>query len=285
MLGHKLYQILGTRFLDTSCTIRGGTDEAALRRVDLLQHDSVIPEVDVTDFDRLAALLSDLRPDVVVNCVGIVKQREAARDAIPSITVNALLPHHLAAICQTINARLIHFSTDCVFSGTEGGYTEDDPSDATDLYGRTKFLGEVGGPVALTLRTSIIGRELTHWSSLLEWFLAQDGQKVKGYRRALYAGLTTNRMAHLVGDIIEHHPDLTGLFHVVGPWIPKYDLLVQIRDAFGLSIEIEPDDEVVIDRTLDGSRFAAATGSSPSTWQEMVTELANDPTPYESWGR
>jgi dTDP-4-dehydrorhamnose reductase len=285
MLGHKMFQVLGARFADISCTIRGKTSAAELRRVELFQSDSVIPEVDVTDVDRLAALLSDLTPDVVVNCVGIVKQRDTARDAIPSITVNSLLPHHLAAICETINARLIHFSTDCVFSGDKGAYTEDDPSDARDLYGRTKFLGEVHGPAALTLRTSMIGRELTHRSSLLEWFLAQDGQKVKGYRKALYAGLTTNRMAYLVGAIIEHHPDLTGLFHVAGPWIPKYDLLVQIRDAFGLSIEIESDDEVVIDRTLDGSRFAAATGFSPPTWQEMVTELANDPTPYESWGR
>jgi dTDP-4-dehydrorhamnose reductase len=188
-------------------------------------------------------------------------------------------------MCETIDARLIHFSTDCVFSGAEGAYTEDDPSDAQDMYGRTKFLGEVGGPAALTLRTSIIGRELTRRSSLLEWFLDQDGQKVKGYRRALYAGLTTNRMSHLVGDLIEHHPDLTGLFHVAGPWISKYDLLIQVRDAFGLSIEIDPDDEVAIDRTLDGSRFEAATGFCPPTWREMVTELANDPTPYESWRR
>jgi dTDP-4-dehydrorhamnose reductase len=285
MLGHKMYLLLGSRFPDTSCTMRGKTSDAELRRIELLQNDSVIPEVDVTDFDRLDALFSDLRADVVVNCVGIVKQRDTARDAIPSITVNSLLPHHLAAICETINARLIHFSTDCVFSGDKGGYTEDDESDARDLYGRTKFLGEVHGPATLTLRTSIIGRELAHRASLLEWLLAQDGHKVKGYRKALYAGLTTNAMAHLVGDLIEHHPDLTGLFHVAGPWIPKYDLLVQIRDAFGLSIEIEPDDEVVIDRTLDGSRFAAATGFSPPTWQEMVTELANDPTPYESWGR
>lgn len=283
MLGHKMYQVLGSRFPDTYCTIRGRTDEAALKRVDLLQHDSVIPEVDVTEFDHLATLVSSLRPAVVVNCVGIVKQRDSARDAIPSITVNALLPHRLAAICETINARLIHFSTDCVFSGAKGSYVETDSSDATDLYGRTKFLGEVGEHPALTLRSSIIGRELTHFSSLLEWFLAQDGGRVRGYRQALYSGLTTNCMAALVGDLIEHHPDLTGLFHVAGPRISKYDLLVEVRDAFGLSVEVEPDDEVVIDRTLDAKRFTEVTGFVPPTWEEMVSELANDPTPYESW--
>jgi len=283
MLGHKMYQVLGSRFPDTHCTIHGPADDPALARIDLLQRDSVIPEVEVTNFDRLAALMKDLRPAVVVNCVGIVKQRDAAHDAIPSITVNALLPHHLATMCEKINARLIHFGTDCVFSGAKGAYTEDDPSDAQDLYGRTKFLGEVDGPSALTLRTSIIGRELTHHASLLEWFLAQSHGAVKGFRKALYAGLTTNRMAHLVGDIIEQHPDLTGLYHVAGPWISKYDLLHIIRDAFDLDITIIPDDSVVIDRTLNGDRFAAATGFQPPSWTEMVAEVASDPTPYESW--
>ncbi len=285
MLGHKMYQQLGSRFPDTYCTVRGEPGSDLLHRVELLQHDTVITGVDVTDSDRLTALFGELEPDVVVNCVGVIKQRAEAQDAIQSITVNSLLPHQLAATCETIDARLIHFSTDCVFSGARGAYREADPSDARDLYGRSKYLGEVVGAAALTLRTSIIGRELSHHASLLEWFLGQTGRAVKGYRRALFAGLTTNRMAHLVGDLIAHHPDLNGMYHVAGPWISKHDLLIQIRDAFGLSIEIEPDDDVVIDRTLVADRFAAATGYSPPSWEEMVKELANDPTPYESWRR
>lgn len=283
MLGHKMYQVLGSRFPDTYCTIRGLASDPELRKVDLLQQGSVIPDVDVTDFESVETLLRYRSPDVVVNCVGIVKQREDAQAAIPSITVNSLLPHRLADICRRLGTRLIHFSTDCVFNGTQGSYVETDPSDATDLYGRTKFSGEVSEHPALTLRSSIIGRELTHFSSLLEWFLAQDGGSVRGYRRALYSGLTTNRMAALVGDLIEHHPDLTGLFHVAGPPISKYDLLVEVRDAFGLAVELVPDDEVVIDRTLDAKRFTEVTGFVPPTWEEMVSELADDPTPYESW--
>jgi dTDP-4-dehydrorhamnose reductase len=283
MLGHKMYQILGARFPEVYCTIVERPGDPPLTRVDLLQRNSVMSGVDVTDTGKLQVLLEDLEPGTVVNCVGMVKQRREARDAIPSITLNALLPHQLARMASGIRARLIHFSTDCVFSGSRGGYRENDPSDADDLYGRSKYLGEVSEPPALTLRTSIVGRELTNHASLLEWFLAQKGHTIKGFRRVLYSGLTTTRMAHLVGDLIEHHPNLRGLYHVAGPWISKYELLCQARKAFGLDIEIVPDDEEVNDRTLDAERFRAATGYCAPSWPEMLAEVAADPTPYQSW--
>jgi len=219
----------------------------------------------------------------VVNCVGIVKQRPEAHDAIPSITLNALLPHQLAEMAGGIGARVIHFSTDCVFSGRKGAYREDDVSDAEDLYGRTKFLGEVAGPSALTLRTSIIGRELANFASLLEWFLAQEGTTISGFRRVMYSGVTTNYMARLVGDLVEYHPDLSGLHQVTGPWISKYDLLCLARDAFGVDIDIVPDDTEVNDRTMLGERFSSVTGIEPPSWEEMLAEVAADDTPYESW--
>jgi dTDP-4-dehydrorhamnose reductase len=283
MLGHKMFQILRERFDNVLCTLWGHPSDKTFERVELLQRDTVIPGVDASDFSLLSKLLADLRPTKVVNCIGIVKQRREAHDAIPSITLNALLPHQLAKMAAGIGARLIHFSTDCVFTGSRGGYREEDPSDADDLYGRTKYLGEVSDPPALTLRTSIIGRELTNHASLLEWFLAQNGRSIKGFRKVLYSGLTTNRMAHLIGDLIEDHPDLHGLYQVAGPWISKHDLLCLAREAFGLDIEIVPDDEQVNDRTMCADRFFAATGYRTPSWPEMLAEVAADPTPYQSW--
>ncbi len=284
MLGHKVFQTLRARHPETVATLRGKVSEPPYDRVELLQGAGIVEGVDVADFDALRSLIAEVRPDVVVNCVGVIKQRDAASDAIPSITVNALAPHRIAEMCGEAGARLIHFSTDCVFDGRRGNYTEDDPSDAEDLYGKTKFLGEVPGEDhALTLRSSIVGRELAHFESLLEWFLSQGGGKVRGFTRAMYSGLTTNRMARLVAELVGDHPDLCGLYHVAGPVISKHDLLVEARRAFGLDVEIEPDGGVVIDRTLNASRFEAATGFRPPSWGEMLSEVASDPTPYESW--
>jgi dTDP-4-dehydrorhamnose reductase len=283
MLGHKMFQILGARFPETYATMRGRPGDEPYSRVTLLQGDSVIPDVNATDLSGLERVLADLRPSVLVNCIGIVKQRPEAHDAVPSITLNSLLPHQLAAMSAGIGARLIHFSTDCVFSGRHGPYREDDPADAEDLYGRTKYLGEASAPPALTLRTSIIGRELASFASLLEWFLAQRGKTIKGFRRVLYSGVTTNQMASLVGDLIEGQPGLSGLYQVAGPWISKHDLLCLARDAFRLGVEIVPDDAEVNDRTMYGDRLAAATGWRSPSWEEMLEEVAKDPTPYQSW--
>jgi dTDP-4-dehydrorhamnose reductase len=283
MLGHKMFQVLRGRFADTWCTIRNPAADGALRRVGLFQGEGVIGGVRADDFASLRTLLSDLKPQVVVNCIGIIKQRSQAKTAIPSITLNALLPHKLAETCQEWGGRLIHFSTDCVFSGRRGGYTEDDLADAEDLYGRTKYLGEVAADNAVTLRTSIIGRELTHHQSLLEWFLRQDHATVRGFTLARYSGTTTNRLAEVVGDIIEYHPALSGLYQVTGQTISKHDLLCLIRDAYKMDVEIIPDETVLCDRSMKGDRFRRATGHASPPWTELIAQLANDPTPYENW--
>jgi dTDP-4-dehydrorhamnose reductase len=283
MLGHKMFQTLtGDRF-NTHATVRQAVEKSPAAAIGASSDGRFIGDVDVSDFGTVDALLDEIRPDVLVNCVGVIKQRDAAHDSIESIAINSLLPHLLAEKCGEIGARSIHFSTDCVFDGEKGAYEESDPSDAKDLYGRTKYLGEIYSPGSLTLRSSIIGRELYNNASLIEWFLAQNGKKVRGFAKALYAGLTTNRMSALVRDLILDHPDLSGMYQVSGPWISKYDLLLLVRDAFELDIEIERDEEVDIDRTLVGDRFSADTGFVAPSWQEMVTELATDPTPYESW--
>jgi dTDP-4-dehydrorhamnose reductase len=283
MLGHKVFERLHRSFPDSWCTLHGAPTDPPLNRVELFQDRRVISHVDVLHTFEFHAMLRKFRPDVLVNCVGVIKQRVAANAALPSIRINALLPHELAALCAEWDGRLIHFSTDCVFSGRRGGYSELDISDAEDLYGRTKYLGEVATPNALTLRTSIIGRELKDHTSLLDWFLSQRGKTVRGFRRVIYSGVTTNQMADLVARVIGDTPMLSGLYQVVSEPISKYDLLKLVRDAYEVDIEIEPDDREISDRSMRGDKFRHATGWRAPSWPEMVRELALDLTPYKQW--
>ena len=282
MLGHKMFQTLGKRFAETWCTIRRSLADPVLGKIDIFRNGRVL-EIDATDFSCLEKALLDRRPRVIVNCIGVVKQRPEAAAPIPSIVINSLLPHRLLEICQRWDGRLIHISTDCVFSGRKGGYAETDISDAEDLYGRTKFLGEVQGQSALTLRTSMIGRELFHFQSLLEWFLSQRGGQVKGFTRALLSGVTTNLLCEVVADIIADHSRLSGLYQVTGPTISKFELLGVLRDAYGLDIQIEPDTDFACDRSMRGEKFQQATGFRSPTWPELAAQLVADPTPYDAW--
>jgi dTDP-4-dehydrorhamnose reductase len=283
MLGHKLFQHLRQRHPDTYCTVRGSIHDPALRSVKLFQTGHIIENCELTDFRALQRLLSGYRPQILVNCAGIVKQRADAKRAVPSILLNALLPHQLSELSAKWGGKLIHFSTDCVFSGKRGNYDEEDLPDAGDLYGRTKALGEVTTGSAITLRTSIIGRELVHSESLLEWFLKQNHSCVFGYTRAMYSGVTTNYMAKVVANLIEGYPNLSGLYQVTSQTISKCELLCLIRDAYKLDIEITPDTDFFCDRSMKGDRFAKATGRICPPWPELVAELANDDTPYEEW--
>lgn len=282
MLGHKVFQSLAQRFSDTWCAMRGQRSDPRWQRLHLFEGTRVRDGLDAMDLDSVDALLRELRPSVVVNCVGAIKQRAEAQEAIASITLNALLPHRLTAVAQEWGARIIHFSTDCVFSGAKGRYTEEDQSDVTDLYGMTKHLGEVANRNAITLRTSFIGRELHHHQSLLDWFLAQEHTKVRGYRRVWWSGVTSNHLADVVAGVIENHQQLSGLYHVSSGRISKYELLLRLRDGLDLDIEVTPDDSVECDRSLEGQRFEGATGYRCPPWDELIKQLARDPTPYES---
>jgi dTDP-4-dehydrorhamnose reductase len=277
MLGHKLWQVFRERF-DTFVTVRRPLDPAWVNVV--FDPDRVIEGVSAEDVDRVRRALASTRPDAVVNCIGIVKQAAAAKDPLPSITVNSLFPHQVAELCRSAGARLLHVSTDCVFSGRQGRYTEEDVPDPIDLYGRSKLLGEAEGPGALTIRTSIIGRELDSSNGLVEWFLAQDGSTVSGYRRAIFSGLTTAALSEQVARVLEEHPELEGIRHVAAEPIGKYDLLCLLKQAYELDIEVNPDDAVVIDRSLDGSAFERETGLGAPGWADMIEAMASDETPY-----
>ncbi|MBN1364268.1 MAG: SDR family oxidoreductase [Syntrophaceae bacterium] len=283
MLGHKVFQNLSTRYPGTRCTIFGSLFDPFYKAIPLFASKNTIEKVNAMDFQALKKRLEKEKPDFIINCIGIVKQRDEGKMAIPSITINSLLPHLLADWAATWGGRVIHFSTDCVFSGKKGNYSEDDPSDAEDLYGKSKYLGEVATQNALTLRTSIIGRELSQFKSLLEWFLAQKGKKVKGFKKVIYSGVTTNHIAELVGKIISDYPKLSGLYQVTAPAINKYSLLCSLRAAYDLDIKIVPKDSEIIDRSMNGERFRKVTGYKEPTWNELLEQLIGDDTPYEQW--
>lgn len=225
--------------------------------------------IDAQVADSLALALAAVRPDVVINCIGMVKQRVQAEDPLVAIPLNALLPHRLARLCALAGARLVHVSTDCVFSGSRGHYTEADFPDANDLYGRSKYLGEVDYENAVTLRTSVIGHELAGAQGLLGWFLAQSGP-AKGFRKAVFSGLPAVELARVMRDHVIPRPGLRGVYHVSADPISKYDLLRLVADVYGKDTTVEADDRLVIDRSLDSQRFRAATGYVPPSWPQLV---------------
>ena len=280
MLGHRVWRELRDHSHAFAAVRRPYRDYAPLGWFDA---STVIESTDVLSDDDLARAVDAAQPDVVVNAVGIVKQRVDAGDAVQSISINALLPHKLAALCARSGARLIHLSTDCVFSGAHGNYTETDVPDARDLYGRSKLLGEVTAPRCVTLRTSMVGREIGSARGLFEWFIAQRGQSVRGFTRARFSGLTTAELSRVIRDVALRHTEFRGVWHVAGEQISKYDLLSLLNDTLGLGTTITADESFVCDRTLDATRFMYATGYRPPTWAEMVAELAADPTPYDDW--
>jgi dTDP-4-dehydrorhamnose reductase len=228
----------------------------------------------VRDEKAVRDAVGAFRPEVVINASGVVMQRHEASAAIPSIEVNALFPHRLAALCRDVNARLVQYSTDCVFSGRKGAYSEAETPDPVDLYGRSKLLGEPGGAACLTLRTSMIGPELWRKTGLLEWFLAQKGS-APGYRRAIFSGLTTLEHARIIEQILAPASWKPGLYHLSAAAISKFDLLLMIKRRFQLDIEVIADDRVVVDRSLDSRRFREAFGYRPPAWEEMIDELAS----------
>jgi dTDP-4-dehydrorhamnose reductase len=272
MLGHQLLMLLRERH-EVRVTLR--QEFAAYANVPLFSLQNSFNGVDVRVSDRLLAVLSEFHPDAVVNAVGIVKQRPDGLDVIPNLEINALLPHRLALICRAIGARLIHISTDCVFSGDRGQYREDDRPDPVDIYGHSKLLGEVVQPGVMTLRTSIIGRSLHRNTSLIDWFLQQSG-RIKGYRNAIFSGFTTKELSRVIEMLLERHAAASGLYHLSSNPISKYNLLMGLRDRLGRAIDIVADDSVRIDRSLDSSRFRAQFAYLPPSWEGMLDELAAD---------
>ncbi|WP_092335361.1 dTDP-4-dehydrorhamnose reductase family protein [Desulfosporosinus hippei] len=274
MLGHTLFRYLSKdpRF-DVYTTVRSAKVLSDWLPADWMK--KVYGEVDVFNGDSLTKLFSDVSPDIVVNCIGVIKQVPKAQDPLTTISTNALLPHTIAKLCSATGSRLIHISTDCVFSGEKGDYLESDVADALDLYGRTKLLGEVDYPDCVTLRTSIIGHELKGYYGLVEWFLGQK-EKVYGFSEVIYSGLPTIEIARIIRDNVIPDKEMIGLYHVSANPISKFELLKLIKAQYNKNVEIEPNNNVRIDRSLDSTRFRSLTGYNPPSWKDLVHEMYLD---------
>jgi len=270
MLGHQLFKSLRSRH-DARVTLRQRL--SAYKEYSLFSAENAYEGMEVGSVDGLIEVLGEFRPEAVVNAVGIVKQRSTAKESVPSLEINSLFPHRLAGLCKAADIRMVHMSTDCVFSGRKGMYQEEDLSDAEDLYGRTKYLGEVYESHCVTLRTSIIGKELSRKQGLLEWFLSQRGS-VQGFRNALFSGFTTLELSRIIEKILTEHPGKGGLYHVSSDPISKFDLLTLIKRKMGLRIDIIPAEEPRLDRSLDSTRFRKKFHYTPPAWGEMIEELS-----------
>lgn len=270
MLGGALFKKYSN---DAEMVVFGtARSNSALNYFDKKDHQRIICNVDIGSDNSLIEVFENINPDVVINCIGLVKQVSEANNPLQAIAINALFPHRVAALCKIVKARMIQISTDCVYSGAGGNYVECDFADANDLYGRSKFLGEVGYPNTITLRTSIIGHELQGHRSLIDWFLSQN-TSIKGYQKAFFSGLPTVELARVIRDFVLPNPKLFGLFHISVDSISKYDLLKIVAQEYKKEIQIIPDDNLQINRTLDSSKFRSLTGFTPKAWPQLVAEM------------
>lgn len=277
MLGHKLVQTWQDKF-EVRASLRNKISD--YKKFNIFDPKKTYENINVRNTKRIEEIVDEIKPQVIVNAVGIIKQLPESENIVNTLEINSIFPHLLKEIAEKSNSRLINISTDCVFSGAKGNYVEEDAPDAADLYGKSKNLGEVTGKNCLTLRTSIIGRELLTKHSLAEWFLSNEGRKVEGFKKAVFSGFPTIVLADIISDLIENHKNLEGLYHLSSAAIDKFSLLNLLKSAYKLNIEIEPNDDFNIDRSLDSTKFRLATGFRPASWAEMIDSMANDRTNY-----
>ncbi len=269
MLGNAMLRVLSQQH---DFAVYGTLRSANMALHELAPRAQLLHGIHADQPDSLISAFTQSRPQVVINCVGLVKQLAGAEDALEAIPINGLLPHRLAKLCELTQARLVHISTDCVFSGNQGNYRESDLPDAQDLYGRSKLIGEACYRHSITLRTSIIGHELGRDHGLVGWFLSQQG-RVKGYTEAIFSGLPTCELARVVRDFVIPNTGIHGLYHVAAEPISKHDLLQIVNREYGKNLKIEPDDQVKINRSLDASRFREATGYVASAWPDLIAQM------------
>lgn len=274
MIGHKMYQVISKEFDDVWVLLKKPLDQ--VHSSEIFKTDKVIESFNLVHFDKLSKVLNNLMPDLIINAAGITIRRGINDNILNSILINSALPHFLDNWVKSNNKRLIHFSTDCVFSGKKGFYSEFSATDAEDTYGKTKGLGEVISSNTITLRGSMIGRELENKTELLEWFLNQNEHSVKGYNKVIYSGITTIRMAKYVLQILNKHPNMNGIYNVSSINISKFELVKLFNQYFNKKCFIIADDSYISNKDLDSTKFYLETGFEKPNWSELIEELASD---------
>lgn len=274
LIGHKLFQELTSSFevFGTLHKIKQQYGD-----IQLFSGDNVIGGVDVKKFEILTGVFAAINPDVILNCVGITKRKININYPLEVLMVNSVFPHQLANWAKENQKRVIHFSTDCVFDGKIGNYTESSLTTAEDIYGRTKALGEITYNHTLTIRSSFIGQELFDRTELLDWFLSQDGKVIKGFKNTFYSGVSTIFMAKVIKEIILNFPDLFGLYQLApGNPISKFELLSIAKESFNINVDIIADELHVHHPTLDSSKLKTEIDLTVPSWKEMMDELASE---------
>ncbi len=275
MIGHQMWYKLNKEFPgQVYGTVRQSVQHYEQFKIFDLKY--LIPNLDVTDFDKVLQVLDRVKPDVVLNCIGITLRKPEAKNLELCVEVNSLFPQRLDKWAAQHQKRLIHFSTDCVFAGSDGMYSETSIPDAQDIYGKTKFLGEVSGSHSLTLRCPIIGREIDGKTELVEWFLKQKNNKIKGYAKAIYSGITSAEMARQIILIIRKFSNLTGLYQISSEPISKYELLQLLNQISGLGVTIDKDEAYSTNKSLDSKKYRQVTGYVPPLWSAMLTEMMEE---------
>lgn len=274
MIGHKLYQVISKKYPNTWVLFKKKFE--LVNNNILFKKEFVIDDFDVSDFSKLIDLLNHLNIDIIINAIGLTIRRNVYDIHSKSILINSVLPHILNEWVISNKKRLIHFSTDCVFSGNDGFYNEDSFTDSNDFYGRSKALGEINSSNTLTLRSSMIGRELENKTELLEWFLSNKNGVVSGYSKAFYSGITTNLMADFVSKIIEYFPNMNGIYNVSSEKITKLELLKLFNEYFKTNITIIPNDLYTTNKVLNSDKFYKKTGFKRQNWHELIKDLEND---------
>lgn len=271
MLGNAVFNVFSK---NTDFVVFGSArSSSALQFFSDAEKKQIITNVDALNIDSLLNVFKHVKPDLVINCIGITNKHPNVNDPLFALPINSMLPHRLATICATIDARLIHVSTDCVFSGERGNYKESDRTDSNHLYGQSKQLGElVTEKHAITLRTSIIGHELSSNDSLIDWFLLQD-DSIKGYTKAIFSGLPVVELAKIMMEVIVPNTSLSGLYHVSAKPIDKFKLLSLVSEKYKKDIKIIPDDSLVIDRSLNSTRFTQETNYIAPDWSELIEAM------------
>ncbi len=270
MLGSALFKILSQLNYNVYGTVRSLQDNSFFKKSEL---ERIVQDIDVLNFDDLIALFNQIKPKIVINCIGVIKQQFASKDPLAVLPINALLPHRLSHLCSLVNSRLILISTDCVFDGLKGNYVESDKPNADDLYGKSKILGEIADEKhVFTIRTSIIGHELYSKRSLIDWFL-NSMDSVNGFKNAIFSGLPTCELANVIGNLIIPNQQLFGLYHVSVDPISKNDLLNLTKEIYKKEIKIIPSSDIRIDRSLNSDKFRFETGYKPPDWKELIENL------------
>tara|TARA_B100000989_G_C19515946_1_gene461651 strand:- start:1430 stop:2311 length:882 start_codon:yes stop_codon:yes gene_type:complete len=273
MLGHTFFKVWKANS-EVKVTLR--------KRLEDYEHNQIFgigeyfEGIDLRRLDTLRDVIISYKPDCIVNCSGVTKQICNEFNQEDVFTLNALLPHKLAGLCDNFGTRLIQLSTDCIYSGKKGNYNESDISDAEDLYGKSKYQGELNKTNSLTLRKSSIGLELGNKHGLVEWFLNQKGS-ILGFDKAIYSGFSSIHLAGLIESIIFDSPDLQGIYNIASKPISKYYLLSSLQERIdNFELDIIRDDKIKIDRSLNPSKFLEQTNLKFPSWEKMLDDLGEE---------